>query len=83
MKEKVFLITGISGEIGHELTRHLGNEHKIIGLDINPITDELKPLLNEFIQADILDVKTLGSVFTKYEVSKVFHLAYLYIQQDS
>ena len=59
MNDEVILITGASSEVGHELIKTLSNDHKVVGLDINPIDEGLQQHLAEFVQADILDTQTL------------------------
>jgi UDP-glucuronate 4-epimerase len=86
----MILLTGIAGFIGSHLAeRLLSSEHQIIGLDnlCDFYEIELKKynigLINEksqngnfvFIQDDILNQKLLESIFEKYKIDSVIHLA--------
>lgn len=77
MRKEVVLITGINGEIGHGLIAKLGSQDgiNIVGLDVSPIDDTLKPYCKEFIQGDILDSTLLGRLVAEFEIHTIFHLA--------
>jgi len=78
MRETI-LITGANGEIGHGLIKELSKDGKntIVALDINPLDDNLKGLVNEFIQTSILNNDNIASLFAKHNFSLIFHLAAL------
>ena len=52
MRDKVILITGANGEIGHGLIKKIGNEKraKIVALDLKPLDESLIPFCDRFIQ---------------------------------
>jgi nucleoside-diphosphate-sugar epimerase len=77
MRNEVVLITGANGEIGHGLIQHLGEQGNvfIVALDVQPLDDELKPLVQKFIQGDILDTMLLGRLVAEYEIRTIYHLA--------
>ena len=77
MRREVVLITGASGEVGHDLITHLSQRGSvdIIGLDIKPLSDDLRRRCYEFIQGDILDKTVLGRIVLRYEIQSIFHLA--------
>src|SRR6516165_11892257 len=77
MRTPVALITGASGEIGHELIHRLAGEQgkTIVTLDLQPLTAELKPLVLREINGSILDGELLDRTLAEYEVDLIFHLA--------
>jgi nucleoside-diphosphate-sugar epimerase len=77
MREKVVLVTGANGEMGHGLISRLGKESSspIIALDLRPLDENLLPLCKRFIQGDILDNMLLGRLMAEYEIVSIFHLA--------
>ena len=77
MREKVILITGANGEIGHGLISSIGKEKKtaIVTLDLKPLDECLIPFCNRFIKGDILDNMLLGRLMAEYEITTIFHLA--------
>ena len=79
MREKVVLITGANGEIGHGLIAKIGQENraKIVALDLKPLDESLIPYCERFIQGDILDNMLLGRLMAEYEITSIFHLASL------
>jgi threonine 3-dehydrogenase len=79
MRDKVILITGANGEIGHGLIKKIGNEKqaKIVALDLKPLDESLIPFCDRFIQGDILDNMLLGRLMAEYEITSIFHLASL------
>ncbi len=77
MRKEVVLITGANGEIGHGLIHHLGSQgnFSVIALDVQPLDESLKPLVEKFIQGDILDTMLLGRLVAEYEIRTIYHLA--------
>lgn len=77
MRERVILITGANGEVGHELITRL-KEHensRILAMDIRALDDALLPYCDRFIEGDILDAMLLGRLVLEYEIETIFHLA--------
>jgi threonine 3-dehydrogenase len=77
MRERVVLVTGANGEVGHGLISYLGErgDTRIVGLDIKELDPELKPYCCRFIQGDILDSMLLGRLVTEYQIETIYHLA--------
>lgn len=77
MRKAVVLITGANGEIGHGLITHLAkqNDVNVIALDVQPLDEDLKPYVMQFIQGDILDAMMLGRMVVEYEIRTIYHLA--------
>jgi len=77
MREKVILITGANGEIGHGLISRIGEEKRsaIVALDLKPLDKSLMRFCDRFIQGDILDNMLLGRLMAEYEITTIFHLA--------
>ncbi len=77
MRERVVLVTGANGEVGHGLIAYLGELGglHIVALDIKELDDELKPYCSRFIQGDILDTRLLERLVTEYEIETIYHLA--------
>ncbi len=76
MRTPVVLITGASGEIGHELIVRLSREElHIITLDLKPLHDDSKPLVLREISGSILDQQLLDNILAEYEIDLIFHLA--------
>jgi len=77
MRKEVVLITGANGEIGHGLINYLGEkgEFSVIALDVQPLDDSLKHLVERYIQGDILDNMLLGRLVAEYEIRTIYHLA--------
>lgn len=74
------LITGASGEIGHELIARLSAgepARQIITLDLNPLQPELAPKVRQQFVGSILDTQLLERILAEYEVDRVYHLAAL------
>lgn len=77
MRKEVVLITGANGEIGHGLISHLAQKESrnILALDVMPLDDDLRPMVERFIQGDILDNMLLGRLVAEYEIRAIYHLA--------
>ena len=77
MPNKVVLITGANGEVGHGLIAHIckqGNA-QIVALDIQPLEDHLRTHCARFIQGDVLDPMLIGQLICEYEFDTIYHLA--------
>ena len=57
MRQKVVLVTGANGEIGHGLIRYLANntDVNIVALDVVPLDKSLREYCSTYIVGDILD----------------------------
>ncbi len=77
MRERVVLVTGANGEVGHGLISFLGerSEVRIVALDIKELDEVLRPYCARFIQGDILDARLLERLVTEYEIETIYHLA--------
>ncbi len=77
MRQKVVLITGANGEMGHGLIRYLAanTEAKLIALDVVPLDKSLRPLCENYIVGDILDQMLLGRLVVEHEICTIYHLA--------
>ncbi|HVL11699.1 MAG TPA: NAD-dependent epimerase/dehydratase family protein [Gemmata sp.] len=74
------LITGASGEIGHELIARLSAAdpgRPVVTLDLNPLQPELSPKVRHQFVGSILDTQLLERIIAEYEVDRVYHLAAL------
>jgi nucleoside-diphosphate-sugar epimerase len=77
MRQKVVLVTGANGEIGHGLIRHLAatTQANIVALDVVPLDKALRPMCTTYIVGDILDQMLLGRLVVEHEIATIFHLA--------
>ncbi len=77
MRTPVVLITGASGEIGHELITRLSQDQSvhIITIDLRPLPPEIKPLVLRENIGSILDLQLLERILAEYEVDRIFHMA--------
>jgi nucleoside-diphosphate-sugar epimerase len=77
MRQRVVLVTGASGEVGHGLIEYLGErgDAHIVAMDIQSLPDGLQRYCDRFIQGDILDNMLLGRLILEYEIETIFHLA--------
>lgn len=79
-REKVILITGANGEVGHGLIRRLhdtADAPPVVALDINGLDDAMSAYVNEAITGDILDGDLLNQLGERYEIDAIYHLAAL------
>ena len=77
MRQKVVLVTGANGEIGHGLIHYLA-EHtdcNIVALDVVPLDKPLRPLCSTYIVGDILDQMLLGRLVVEHQIATIYHLA--------
>ncbi len=77
MRQKVVLVTGANGEIGHGLIHHLAQktEANIVALDVVPLDKSLRSLCSTYIVGDILDQMLLGRLVVEHEIATIYHLA--------
>jgi threonine 3-dehydrogenase len=77
MRKEVILITGASGEVGHGLIAHLGEQGgaSIVALDVQQLDAELMPYVHAFIKGDILDAILLERLGIDFEIHTIYHLA--------
>lgn len=77
MRQKVVLITGANGEIGHGLIRFLAEntDANIVALDVVPLDKALRPMCSTYIVGDILDQMLLGRLVVEHEIATIYHLA--------
>lgn len=77
MRQKVVLITGANGEMGHGLIQHLAEttQANIVALDVVPLDKCLRPLCSTYIVGDILDQMLLGRLVVEHEIATIYHLA--------
>lgn len=77
MRQKVILITGANGEIGHGLIQHLATHTaaNIVALDVVPLEKSLRPLCSTYIVGDVLDPMLLGRLVVEHEIATIYHLA--------
>ena len=77
MRERVVLVTGANGEVGHGLISYLGEQSdvRIVALDIQELGEDLKAHCFSAIQGDILDAMLLGRLVTDYQIETIYHLA--------
>lgn len=80
IREKVILITGANGEVGHGLIErlyHQSDRPAVIVLDIRGLDKSMRGLVNRTIIGDILDSTLLDTLLNEYEIDTIFHLAAL------
>ncbi len=80
MRQKVILITGANGEVGHGLIQQLSemrNMPPVIVLDIRGLDESMRPRVYETIVGDILDMSLLDKLINEYEIETIYHLAAL------
>ena len=77
MRQKVVLITGANGEIGHGLIQYLAKntDSHIVALDVVPLDKSLRDFCRTYIVGDILDQMLLGRLVVEHEISTIYHLA--------
>ena len=74
-RKKVILITGSSGEIGHNLIKHFNeiNAGTIISLDLNPINTSIN--VDQHIIGSILDKNLIEQINQEFKIDEIYHLA--------
>ena len=73
----MILVTGINGEMGSALIKKLNNLQpcQIIGLDIKPPRQDIKPFLTKIYTGDIKDKLLIKKIFDENNVNTIYHLA--------
>ena len=80
MRQKVVLITGANGEVGHGLIQQLHNmpdAPDVVVLDIRGLDETMMPLVDSTVVGDILDESLLDTLMSEYEIDTIYHLAAL------
>ena len=79
LRKPVALITGASGEIGHELITRLAADasRPLITLDLKPLDPDIARLVRHQFSGSILETNLLERILSEYEVDLMFHLAAL------
>ena len=80
MRQKVILITGANGEVGHGLIKQLYDMPEappVVVLDIRNMDEDIMPYVDTAIVGDILDQSLLDMLTSEYEIDMIFHLAAL------
>ncbi len=79
MRKKVIFITGASGEVGHALIRHLAQDsnNALLTMDLRPLPDDVRALVVEHVEGNLLDNILLARIVTQYEIEAIYHLAAL------
>ena len=80
IREKIILITGANGEVGHGLIRQLyemQDTSEVVVLDLSGLDDALTPMVNRVITGDILDNELINLLLNEYEIDMIVHLAAL------
>ena len=80
MRQKVILITGANGEVGHGLIRQLHQtpgSPDVVVLDIRGLDEKMEPLVDSTVVGDILDESLLDTLMSEYEIDTIYHLAAL------
>ena len=77
MRQKVVLITGANGEMGHGLIQYLAEntDVNIVALDVSPLDKFLRPMCSTYIVGDVLDQMLLGRLVVEHEIATIYHLA--------
>lgn len=80
MRQKIILITGANGEVGHGLIRQLAETPgmpPVVVLDIRGLDESMRPFVYETKIGDILDTAMLETLINEYEIETIYHLAAL------
>jgi nucleoside-diphosphate-sugar epimerase len=77
MRQKVVLITGANGEMGHGLIHYLAEntDCNIVALDVVPLDKALRSMVDSYIVGDVLDQMLLGRLVVEHEIATIYHLA--------
>jgi len=76
MSERLALVTGSAGEMGHRLIPELYERgFGIVSVDLRAPSPQLSGHCRESVDASILDDRAMHGLFAKYRFTHVFHLA--------
>lgn len=77
IRNKVVLITGANGEVGHGLIERLSatGDHDILALDVMELDPALRGKVKATLIGDILDQDLIQRITSRYEINTIFHLA--------
>lgn len=79
-RQRVVLITGANGEVGHGLIKTLRQQPDcpgILVLDLRSLDAEMMPYVDGSIVGDILNEELLDNLSSEYEITAIYHLAAL------
>jgi threonine 3-dehydrogenase len=79
MRKEVILVTGAAGEMGQALIHTLADKgiNNILGLDVNPVPDNIKKRCMVTVTGDILDEPMVQRITTEFAIPLIYHLAAL------
>lgn len=80
LRERITLITGANGEVGHGLIQHLSatkGASNVVVLDLRGLDESMRGLVNRVIVGDILDNELISLLLNEYEIDTIVHLAAL------
>lgn len=79
MRKKVVFITGASGEVGQALIQYLAQNstQALLTMDLQPLPADIRALVLEHIEGNLLDNILLARIVTQYEIEVIYHLAAL------
>ncbi len=80
LREKITLITGANGEVGHGLIEHLAATRSaadVVVLDLRGLDEAMRGKVNRVIVGDILDNELINLLLNEYEIETIIHLAAL------
>ncbi len=80
LRERITLITGANGEVGHGLIQHLSatrGASNVVVLDLRGLDESMRGLVNRVIVGDILDNELINLLLNEYEIDTIVHLAAL------
>lgn len=80
LREKITLITGANGEVGHGLIQHLAaanDTSDVVVLDLRGLDESMRGKVNRVIVGDILDNELINLLLNEYEIETIVHLAAL------
>jgi threonine 3-dehydrogenase len=77
-REKVVLVTGAGGEMGHGLIEVLHAQGRpVVALDVRELDPHVRARCRSAYVGDICDASLLERLHAQYEVGQIFHLAAL------
>jgi len=80
LREKIILITGANGEVGHGLIQQLyarKDMADVVVLDLRGMDESMRGMVHRTITGDILDQALLDLLLNEYEIDMIIHLAAL------